>query len=128
MEKVYSFTSTIAARGNFSNTPFTRSYHVRATTTDEVTIKKLTNQERDRLRKSGGCFRCRKPGHLARDCTEKPQSRQIRQMDVADTKPLDPTTTTNTEPVSIARVIAMMSQLTPDDKDGLTKRMVEEGF
>jgi Zinc knuckle len=32
-------------------------------------IGKLTDAERDRLRKNGGCFRCRKTGHLARDCT-----------------------------------------------------------
>jgi Ty3 transposon capsid-like protein len=28
-------------------------------------IGKLTNEERERLRKNGGCFRCRKTGHLA---------------------------------------------------------------
>ena len=32
-------------------------------------IGKLTDAERDRLRKNGGCFRCRRTGHLARDCT-----------------------------------------------------------
>ena len=32
-------------------------------------IGKLTDAERERLRKNGGCFRCRKTGHLARDCT-----------------------------------------------------------
>ena len=31
-------------------------------------IGKLTDNERERLRKTGGCFRCRKSGHLARDC------------------------------------------------------------
>lgn len=31
-------------------------------------ISKLTNEERERLRRMGGCFRCRKPGHLARNC------------------------------------------------------------
>jgi hypothetical protein len=28
----------------------------------------LTELERAELRKSGGCFRCRQPGHLAKDC------------------------------------------------------------
>lgn len=32
-------------------------------------ISKLTPAERDRLRREGGCFRCRKKGHLARECT-----------------------------------------------------------
>ena len=32
-------------------------------------IGKLTDAERERLRKNGGCFRCCKTGHLARDCT-----------------------------------------------------------
>jgi hypothetical protein len=32
-------------------------------------ITKLTPAERERLRKTGGCFRCRQTGHLARDCT-----------------------------------------------------------
>ena len=31
-------------------------------------IGKLTPAEREKLRKEGGCFRCRKTGHLARDC------------------------------------------------------------
>src|SRR4051812_35809513 len=31
-------------------------------------IGKLTDTERERLRKVGGCFRCRRTGHLARDC------------------------------------------------------------
>ena len=32
-------------------------------------ISKLTPAERDHLRREGGCFRCRKKGHLARECT-----------------------------------------------------------
>ena len=31
-------------------------------------ITKLSPSERDHLRKEGGCFHCRKLGHLARDC------------------------------------------------------------
>ena len=32
-------------------------------------ISKLTPAKRDRPRREGGCFRCRKKGHLARECT-----------------------------------------------------------
>ena len=31
-------------------------------------IRALTPEERTRLMKIGGCFRCRKPSHLAKDC------------------------------------------------------------
>ena len=32
-------------------------------------ISKLTQGERECLRHEGGCFHCRKKGHLAQDCT-----------------------------------------------------------
>jgi hypothetical protein len=31
---------------------------------------RLTEVERERLRRNGGCFRCRRTGHLARDCPQ----------------------------------------------------------
>jgi len=31
-------------------------------------LKPLTEAEREQLRKEGACFRCREPGHLAKDC------------------------------------------------------------
>ena len=33
-------------------------------------LPKLTDAERARLSAIGGCFRCRKPGHMARDCPD----------------------------------------------------------
>ena len=32
----------------------------------------LDDEERERLRKEGRCFRCKKQGHLSRYCPEKP--------------------------------------------------------
>jgi hypothetical protein len=34
-------------------------------------IGKLTDQERERLRREGACFRCRRPGHMSRECPLK---------------------------------------------------------
>lgn len=31
-------------------------------------LRRLTDQERDELRRRGACFRCRQDGHMARDC------------------------------------------------------------
>jgi len=46
-----------------------RQDHLGPAPMDLDAIGKLTDTERERLRKNGGCFRCRKTGHLARDCT-----------------------------------------------------------
>jgi hypothetical protein len=34
-------------------------------------LKKLTTEERTHLRNLGACFRCRKPGHVSRECSDK---------------------------------------------------------
>ena len=46
-------------------------------------------QERDQLLKSGSCFRCKKQGHLARDC---PQKQQIREATARSTNETPKTT------------------------------------
>jgi len=37
----------------------------------EANLKPLSEAEREDLRKRGACFRCRQPGHLAKDCPAK---------------------------------------------------------
>jgi hypothetical protein len=54
-------------RRNFEN-PRPRQDNRGPAPMDVDSISRLTDAERERLRKIGGCFRCRKPGHLARDC------------------------------------------------------------
>jgi Ty3 transposon capsid-like protein/Zinc knuckle len=52
-------------------TPPTRSTGVIPMEIDAIRRGALTDQERDHLRKTGGCFFCREPGHMARSCPKK---------------------------------------------------------
>ena len=37
-------------------------------------LNAMTTEERDKFMKEGLCFRCRKPGHISKDCPEKGKS------------------------------------------------------
>ena len=80
-------------RRNFGNQgteqPRNRPTYQGPTPMDLDAIGKLTDAERERLRKNGGCFRCRKTGHLARNCPLP--NRQNPRLNAIDTL-LDPTT------------------------------------
>jgi hypothetical protein len=43
---------------------------INAITNSRPPRKPLTNLEREELKKKGVCFKCRKPGHMARECPE----------------------------------------------------------
>jgi hypothetical protein len=53
----------------WTDRPTPRPNHQGPSPMDLDAIGRLTDTERERLRKISGCFRCRKTGHLARDCT-----------------------------------------------------------
>jgi hypothetical protein len=38
----------------------------------------LTDEEHAKLMATGGCFRCRKQGHMSRNCPDKPRQSQAR--------------------------------------------------
>ena len=50
-----------------------------ATTNGTMVIGALTEEMRAALMKIGACFRCRKTGHLSRDCPLKNQGQQQQQ-------------------------------------------------
>jgi len=62
--------------GNRYSAPSTSSRDPNAMEVDatEIRLKKLTPEERDRLRKVGGCFSCRKLGHMSFQCPNKNQT------------------------------------------------------
>ena len=64
------------SNNNSSSTPMDLSVAAATSNAAEVdlnamngqVLKKLTDAERDQLRREGKCFRCRQRGHMSRDC------------------------------------------------------------
>ena len=64
--------------GNSSNPRYTPSFrhsqkdpNAMDVDTTDVRLGKLTDKDREYLRENNGCFRCRKLGHMAKDCRVK---------------------------------------------------------
>jgi hypothetical protein len=57
----------------FTYRPRTESKGVIPMELDSIQRKPLTKEEREKLRREGGCFYCRAPGHIASKCSKKRQ-------------------------------------------------------
>jgi hypothetical protein len=71
-----STTPTPAPVGRASSTPVPHGQtHIKVEAARQFT--RLTSEERENLRRTGGCFRCRQPGHMASQCPRQPQASEI---------------------------------------------------
>ena len=90
-------------------------------------VPRLTPMDREILRQQGACFKCRRPGHISRNCPTRttpgtPQStRNIRATDVATSSPSTDTTAPVTDSTNaiaqISAVANLLRGLQGEDKE-----------
>ena len=76
----------------------------------------MSIEERDSLMKRGACFKCKKPGHRARDCEEKKLITQTNA--TSSSKP--------SKPCDIRKLHAAFMGLTKEEKEELLAMSNEE--
>jgi hypothetical protein len=91
---------------------------------DRAKLEKLSDKERERLRKRGACFFCRKDGHMVRECPEKPAGQKGKQKARA--------TTVETEEgppsykATVSDVHASIRAMNKEKRDRLLEKLMEE--
>jgi len=80
----------------------------------------LTTDERTRLMKIGACFRCRKTGHLSRDCPNSYQNKK------EVPKPAETKKWKGKE--MAAHIRTLLASMDEEEKDEFFKTTAEEGF
>jgi hypothetical protein len=75
----------------------------------------LTEDERAKLMATGGCFRCRKQGHMSRNCPDKPRPSQA-QGNQEDKVQIQATNTTKKQ-FNAKGLIEQIKELNDEDKD-----------
>src|SRR5271154_1250238 len=83
-------------------------------------IDVLTTNERTRLMKIGACFRCRRTGHLSRDCPNFYQPKK------EVPKPAEPKKWKGKEMATHIR--SLLASMDEEEKDEFFKTTAEEGF
>lgn len=122
LDAQYQYANTFSSRRTTNNRRNIRQVTTPAEANSSIqALQKLSNAERDILRKEGKCFRCRKQGHMSRECPTNRTQRRVRQMELVAEEAAD-------EDINVGRIVAMMSKLPANSRETLTKRMVDEGF
>lgn len=89
----------------------------------DMSIDTLTTGERDRLRRIGGCFKCRKTGHIARECPTRNNS-------ISPTRPTRITSTAERLPTTGKALLVLLMEaydrLDPFEQKEFDKSMEEQ--
>ena len=82
-------------------------------------IDRLTTEERTTLMKEGKCFKCRKQGHLSRDCPTRNQTQNTTKTETP--KPW-------TGKTAATHIQSIISGMTQEEKDNLEKEAEAQGL
>ena len=82
-------------------------------------IDRLTTEERTTLMKEGKCFKCRKQGHLSRDCPTRNQAQNTTKTETP--KPW-------TGKTAATHIRSIISGMTQEEKDNLEKEAEAQGL
>jgi hypothetical protein len=85
-----------------------------------IPFRKLTNEEREKFRAEGHCFRCRNTGHMARNCPKNAGATSPKARESTTTTPATSPATTPTPPtMTIAQQIHALEDKMTDEERGV---------
>ena len=90
--------------------------------------KTMTDEERTELMKKGLCFRCRKAGHLSRDCLEKKGKAMVPQSTPTASTPTPATPKKMTAKELTAHIQSLTALLNDEEKTEFYDEAEKEGF
>ena len=91
-------------------------------------FKRMTDEERTELMRKGLCFRCKKEGHLSRDCPERKGKATTPQLSTSAPTPTPATPKKMTAKELTAHIRSLMALMNEEEKTEFYDEAEKEGF